>query len=64
MALPILIGYFPAMMKTAVFGKLNWAYLFALSQFAMTWILCALYVRAANRWDEMNAVLLAKHRAG
>ena len=61
MTLPILIGYFPEMMKTPVIGKVNWAYLFALSQFAMTWILCAVYVRAANRWDVMNAALLAKH---
>ena len=40
--------------------KVNWAYLFALSQFLMTWIMCALYVRAARRWDIMNAELLAK----
>jgi uncharacterized membrane protein (DUF485 family) len=62
MTLPILVGFFPAMMKTPVLGKVNWAYIYALSQFAMTWILCAVYVRAANRWDIMNAALLAKHR--
>lgn len=59
MALPILVGFFPAAMKTAVWG-VNWAYLFALSQFFMTWIVCALYVRAAKRWDQMNTELLAK----
>jgi uncharacterized membrane protein (DUF485 family) len=60
MALPVLVGYWPEMMKKPVWGKMNWAYLFALSQFFMTWIVCALYVRAARRWDRMNADLLAK----
>src|SRR5690349_15703081 len=26
MALPVLVGFFPAAMKTAVWGKMNWAY--------------------------------------
>ena len=60
MALPVLVGFYPAAMKAPVLGKVNWAYLFALSQFEMTWVLCALYVRAARRWDQMNAELLAK----
>jgi len=61
MALPILVGFFPAIMKATVIGKINWAYLFALSQFIMTWALSAIYVRTAHRWDEMNAALLAKY---
>ncbi len=61
MTLPVLVGFCPEMMKTPVLGKVNVAYLFALSQFLMTWILCALYVRAARRWDVMNAALLAKY---
>ena len=60
MTLPILVGFCPALMKTPVLGKVNIAYLFALSQFLMTWVLCALYVRAARRWDVMNAELLAR----
>ena len=60
MTLPVLVGFFPAMMKTPVLGKVNWAYLFALSQFLMTWIVCALYVRTAKNWDRMNSELLAK----
>ena len=59
-ALPVLNGYFPDFMKTEVWGKVNIAYLFALSQFLMTWALCALYVRAARRWDVMNDELLAR----
>ncbi len=59
-ALPLLVGYFPEVMKQPVWGKMNWAYLFALSQFLMAWIMAGLYVRAAARWDKMNTVLLAK----
>ncbi len=60
MTLPVLVGFFPALMKTPVLGKVNWAYLYALSQFIMTWVLCAMYVRAANRWDKMNVTLLSR----
>lgn len=60
MTLPVLVGFFPEAMKAPVWGKVNWAYIFALSQFIMTWVVCALYVRTAKRWDKMNADLLAK----
>jgi uncharacterized membrane protein (DUF485 family) len=50
-SLPILVGYFPALMKRQVIGPLNLAYLFALSQFAMTWLMAWVYVRAANKFD-------------
>jgi len=57
-ALPVLVGYAPKMMSTPVLSQLNAAYLFALSQFFMAWILAAFYVRAALRWDrEADAVL-------
>lgn len=61
MTLPVLVGFFPELMKRPVLGKVNWAYLFGLSQFIMTWTLCAMYVRAARRWDVMNAALVARH---
>jgi uncharacterized membrane protein (DUF485 family) len=51
--LPVLVGYAPGLMGRRVLGVLNVAYLFALSQFFMAWILAALYVRAAGRFDEM-----------
>jgi uncharacterized membrane protein (DUF485 family) len=60
MTLPVLVGFFPALMKTPVWGKVNWAYIYALSQFLMTWVMCALYVRTAKRWDKMNTELLAR----
>jgi uncharacterized membrane protein (DUF485 family) len=52
-ALLILIWRAPALMSRRVFGVVNIAYLFALSQFFMAWILALLYVRAANRHDRM-----------
>jgi len=52
-ALPILVGYAPHLMETKVFGVVNLAYIFALSQFFMAWILAAMYLRAAGRFDEM-----------
>jgi uncharacterized membrane protein (DUF485 family) len=52
-ALPVLVGYAPALMQTRVIGDVNWAYLFALSQFVMAWVMAGLYVRAAARWDAM-----------
>jgi uncharacterized membrane protein (DUF485 family) len=60
LTLPVLVGYWPETMKQPVIGKVNWAYLFALSQFIMTWVLAAMYVRVARKWDALNAKLLAK----
>jgi len=54
-ALPVLIGYARPFMETQVWGPVNLAYLFALSQFFVAWIIAALYVRAAARFDKMAA---------
>jgi uncharacterized membrane protein (DUF485 family) len=59
-ALPVLVGYWPGLMSTRVVGHVNVAYLFALSQFAMAWLLMAAYVRRAKRYDRM-AEALVKH---
>lgn len=50
-ALPVLVGYFPGLMSRRVWGVVNVAYLFALSQFFVAWLIAALYVRAAGRFD-------------
>ena len=52
-ALPVLVGYAPQLMSSKVFGVLNLAYLFALSQFFMAWTIAWLYVRAADDFDEL-----------
>ena len=60
-ALPVLVGWFPAFMKTKV-GTVNYAYLFALSQFFMAWIVAGLYVSKASGWDKSAAALVAKFK--
>ena len=57
-ALPVLVGYAPKFMSTPVLGVVNLAYLFALSQFFMAWIVAWLYTRAASRFDEMGENIL------
>jgi uncharacterized membrane protein (DUF485 family) len=59
-ALPVLVGYAPRVMETKVFGVVNVAYLFALSQFFMAWTLAALYLRAAGRFDAMAKHFIAR----
>ena len=58
-ALPLLVGWFPDLMKTKI-GSVNLAYLFALSQFFMAWIVAAFYVNKAAGWDKAAAAVLAK----
>jgi uncharacterized membrane protein (DUF485 family) len=59
-ALPALVGYAPQFMAKKVIGNVNLAYLFALSQFFMAWIIAWLYVRAAGGFDKLAADILAK----
>lgn len=47
--LPLLNGLATGFMRTNVIGDVNVAYLFALSQFFMAWILAWIYVRRAGR---------------
>ena len=63
-ALPVLIGYARPFMEKRVFGPVNLAYLFALSQFFMAWIIAALYVRAAARFDKMAADVVSQSDDG
>jgi uncharacterized membrane protein (DUF485 family) len=59
-ALPALVGYWPDLMSTRVAGRINVAYLFALSQFVMAWVIMAVYIRRAQRYDRMVESLLAR----
>jgi uncharacterized membrane protein (DUF485 family) len=58
-ALPVLVGYAPQFMSTKI-GFANLAYLFALSQFFVAWIIAALYVKAANNFDQLAKDILEK----
>ena len=63
-ALPISVGYFPHFMDKPVLGPVNLAYLFALSQFFMAWIIAWLYVRAARKFDILSDQIHKKLESG
>lgn len=50
-ALPILAAAAPDFMKRPVWGRVNVAYVFALSQFFMAWALAAAYLFRSARYD-------------
>lgn len=59
-ALPVLVGYAPQFMSTKVIGEVNLAYLFALSQFFVAWLIAGLYVKAANDFDRLAKDIVEK----
>ncbi len=63
-ALPVLVGYAPQFMSTRVFGVVNLAYLFALSQFFVAWLIAGLYVRAAANFDRLAKDIVGKAENG
>ena len=68
-SLPLLVGYAPALMATKVFGVVNVAYLFALSQFLMAWLIAWAYGRIISDFPSGGggysvASKLLGHRAG
>jgi uncharacterized membrane protein (DUF485 family) len=63
--LPLGNGLAPDLMKTKVFGQVNIAYLFALSEFVMAWVLAYLYIRKANTvFDTLAAKVRARAGKG
>lgn len=48
-ALPLSNGLAPNVMRTEVIGHINLAYLFALSEFIVAWVLAYFYIRQATR---------------
>ena len=58
--LPVLVGWWPDLMKKEVWGKVNLAYVFALSQFFMAWALAFIYVKVAAKWDISAASVLKR----
>src|ERR1700758_1389567 len=63
-ALPVLVGYAPQFMAMKVIGQVNLAYLFALSQFFVAWIIAGLYVKAASDFDKLAKDILEKNGSG
>ncbi len=58
-ALPILVGYAPNFMAQKVWGPVNIAYLFALSQFFVAWGIAWNYVIAARKFDDFGHKIMA-----
>ncbi len=52
--LPILVGYAPGLMDKKVWGPVNIAYLFALSQFFVAWGIAWMYVIAARKFNDFG----------
>jgi len=59
-ALVILVGYFPELASTRVIGTVTLAYLFALSQFVVGWVIAGLYLLAAEKFDAVTRDLLTQ----
>lgn len=57
-ALLYFVGWHLDWMKKPVLGKINIAYLFALSQFLMAWGMAWLYMRKAATYDKTVAEIL------
>ncbi len=63
-ALPVLVGYAPGFMSRRVFGVINLAYIFALSQFFVAWAIAGLYVRAAGKFDARAQEIIRQAKGG
>jgi uncharacterized membrane protein (DUF485 family) len=63
--LPLANGLAPHVMRTNVVGNVNLAYLFALSQFVVAWLLAALYIRRADTvFDRLAAAVRERATRG
>ncbi|MDN4073247.1 MULTISPECIES: DUF485 domain-containing protein [Fictibacillus] len=49
--LPIMTSY-STILNTSAIGDISWAWVFAFSQFIMTWVLCSLYSKKAESFDK------------
>jgi uncharacterized membrane protein (DUF485 family) len=63
-ALAVLVGYTPQFASTRVVGTVTIGYLFALSQFAVGWIIAALYLLAAAKFDALTTDILVQENLG
>ncbi len=63
LALPVGVGFAPALMNQPVFGRLTLAYAFGLAQFLMAWLLLAVYMREARKFDERAERLVLRTQA-
>ena len=59
-ALAVLVAYAPKLASTRVIGTVTIAYLFAISQFVLGWVIAALYLIAAARFDALSDDILER----
>lgn len=62
-ALPLMTSY-SKVLNTKAFGDITWAWIFALAQFVMTWVLCIIYNKKAKSFDEMSEGIIKKLNKG
>ncbi len=62
LALPAMVGFAPAFAERRVWGPVTIANLFALSQFAMAWILLAIYLWHARGYDATEKTVVENVR--
>lgn len=61
--LPILTSYSDILNSPAV-GSISWVWIYALSQFIMTWTLCTIYVKKAASFDQMAQQIINNNVQG
>jgi len=61
--LPILTSYSTILNSSAI-GPISWTWVYSLSLFIMTWVLCMTYVKRAARYDKMAEALIEKYNQG
>jgi uncharacterized membrane protein (DUF485 family) len=62
LSLAVLVGYAPKLAAMRVIGAVNVAYLFALSQFVVGWLIAALYLFAAAKFDSLAEHILTQEK--
>ncbi|HEX8806063.1 MAG TPA: DUF485 domain-containing protein [Candidatus Aquilonibacter sp.] len=63
LALPLGVAFAPAFMNQRVLGPLTFAYAFGLAQFLMAWLLLAIYMHKARKFDERAEQLALRTQA-
>lgn len=60
----VLVGYFPSVVDVNVIGNINLAYIIAISEFIMAWVIVYLYVRRARLFDKLANAIVSKVKGG
>jgi len=59
--LPIMTSYSDVLNKMA-FGNISWAWIFAFTQFIMTWALCGVYSNKAKKFDQVVVEIIEESK--